>query len=135
MNPGVFLVPAIHEIAVAAEFAVATEKPYAYALANRPTFDVGTKGIDPANQFMAGDSRPVDRKQAFYRGGIRVADPACLDANAYLIYTGIKKWFSYLREFSRFRNFDCSVCRVHIFSNFASLRSATLGRKLSQVVI
>jgi hypothetical protein len=104
MNAGIFLVSAVHEIAIAAEFAMATraaEKANTHPLTDRPALDTGTKGFDPPDDFMTWDARPIDRKQAFHRGGIRVADPTRLDANAYMIGTGIQKWLSYFREFSQ----------------------------------
>jgi hypothetical protein len=42
MNAGIFLVPAVHEVAAAAEFAIAAvtaEKPDANPLTNCPTLD------------------------------------------------------------------------------------------------
>ena len=95
MNAGIFLVPAVHEIAIAAELAIAAraaEKPDPHALTDRPALDTGTKRIDPADDFMAWDARPIDRKQAFHRAGIRVADPTRLDANAYLSRSCFTNW-------------------------------------------
>jgi hypothetical protein len=92
MNAGIFLVPTVHEIAVAAEFAVATktaEKPNPHALTDRPALDTGTKSVDASDDFMPRNARPLDRKESLYRCRIRVADPTCLDANAYLIGTWI----------------------------------------------
>src|SRR5262244_1888088 len=116
LNPGVFLVPAVHEVATAAELAVATgaaEKPDPRALTDRPSLDTGTKGIDPPDHFVAGDSGPVDRKQAFHSGGVRVADPASLHANAYLVRAGIHQRLLHFRELAPLRDLDCSVCRSH----------------------
>src|SRR5215831_20114242 len=48
MNAGIFLVPAVHEIAFAAELAIAAraaEKPDPNALTDRPALDAGTKRI------------------------------------------------------------------------------------------
>src|SRR5262249_41586809 len=120
LNPGVFLVPAVHEVATAAELAVATgaaEKPDPHALTDRPSLDPGTKGLDPPDHFVAGDSGPVDRKHAFHRGGIRVADPASLHANAYLVRAGIDQRLLHLRELAPLRDLDCSVCRSHRVSS------------------
>src|SRR5262249_8976406 len=125
MNAGKFLVAAVHEIAIAAELAIAAraaEKPDTHALTDGPALDTGTKRIDPPDDLMAGNARPVDRKQAFHRAGIRVAHPASLDANAYLVWTGIKKRLSYFRELSRSRDLDRSVCCVHFASDFVRLR-------------
>jgi hypothetical protein len=116
MNAGKFLVPAVHEIAIAAVLAIATktaEKPDPHALTDGPALDTRTKRIDPPDDFMAWNPRPSDRKESVHRGRIRVADPTCLDANAYLIGAGIQKWLSYVRELSRTREFDGPVCCVH----------------------
>src|ERR1700677_3726668 len=48
MNAGIFLVPTVHEIAIAAELAIAAkapEEPDAHALPNRPALDTGTKRV------------------------------------------------------------------------------------------
>src|SRR5262249_50958850 len=103
MNAGIFLVPAVHEIAIAAELAIAAraaETTAGHALTDRRALDAGTERIDPPDDFMAWDAGPVDRKQSFHSSGIRVADPTRLDANAYLIGTGIQKRLSYFRELS-----------------------------------
>src|SRR5499433_3910351 len=120
MNAGIFLVPAVHEIAVAAELAIAAraaEKPDTHALTDRPAPDTGTERIDAPDDFMARDARPIDWKESFNRACIRVADPARLDANAYMIGTGIQKRLSYFRELSRSRDLDRSICFVHIASD------------------
>src|SRR6516225_4232368 len=87
MNAGIFLVPAAHEIAFAAELAIAAraaEKPDTHALTDRPALDGGTKRIDPADDLVTRDPRPIDRKQSFHCARIRVADPTRLDADAHL---------------------------------------------------
>ena len=117
MNAGVFLVPAIHEIAVAAELAIATEageKPNAHALTRRPTSDTRTRRIDPPNDFMPWDARPIDRKQGFHCSGIGVENPTRLDANAHLTGTGIQERLIYFRALSRSRQCNCSVRCVHL---------------------
>jgi hypothetical protein len=55
MNAAIFLVPAVHEVAVAAELAIAAgaaEKPDPNALTDRPTLDAGTKRIDAADDLQ-----------------------------------------------------------------------------------
>src|SRR5215467_16331990 len=87
MNAAIFLVPAVHEIAIAAELAIAAraaEKPDPNALTDRPALDSGTKRIDAADDLMAWDARPIDRKQALHCAGIRMADPTRLDADPHL---------------------------------------------------
>jgi hypothetical protein len=94
MDAGKFLIPAVHQIAVSAELAIATgagEKPNAHTLTKRPTSDTRTKRIDPPDDFMPWDARPIDRKQGFHCGGIGVTDPTRLDPNAHLTGTGIQK--------------------------------------------
>jgi len=83
MNARIFLVPAVPEIAFAAELAIAAraaEKPDPNALTDRSALDAGTKRIDPADDLMTWDARPIDRKQSFHCARIRVADPTRLDA-------------------------------------------------------
>jgi hypothetical protein len=129
INAGIFLVPAVHEIAAAAEFAITTraaKKPDPHPLTDSPALDAGTKGIDAPDHFMAWDTRPVDREQAFHRAGIRVANPTRLYANPYLIGARVQKWFTYFREFSRSRDFYRFVGCVHIHP---------LGSELFQVMV
>ena len=56
MNAGIFLVPTVHEIAIAAEVAIAArtaEKSDTYTLPNRPALDTGTKRIDPPDELVS----------------------------------------------------------------------------------
>jgi hypothetical protein len=65
MDAGVFLVPAVDEIAISAELAIPTraaEKSDTHALTNCPTLDTRTKRIDPSDDFMARHTRPINRK-------------------------------------------------------------------------
>jgi hypothetical protein len=67
MNPGVLLVPAVHEVAAAAELAVAAgaaEEPDAHALTDRPALDTRTKRFDPADNLVTGNARPLDWEQS-----------------------------------------------------------------------
>jgi hypothetical protein len=60
MNAGKFLVPAVDEITVAAEFAIAAraaEKPDTDALTDRPALDARTQRIDPPDDLVAWDAR------------------------------------------------------------------------------
>src|ERR1700730_14830400 len=75
--------PAV-QIATPAELAIAAnpaEKPDTHALTDHPALDAGTKRIDAADDLMAWDARPIDRKQAFHCAGIRMADPTRLNAD------------------------------------------------------
>ena len=95
MNAGMLLVSAIHEIAIAAELAIAAraaEKPDTHALTDRPALDTRTKRIDPPDDLMAWNARPIDRKQAFDRGGIRVADSTRFDAETHLAGSWFTSW-------------------------------------------
>jgi hypothetical protein len=101
MNAAKFLVPAVHEIAAAAELAIAAraaEKPNSNALTDRPALNAGTKRIDAADDLMAWDARPIDRKQALHCAGIRMADPTRLGADPYR--TGS-------------RSLQCLLCQLH----------------------
>jgi len=92
MNAREPLVTTVHEITVSTEFAItarAPEEANTYALTNRPALDARAKGIDPSDYLVPRNARPADWKKGFYRAGIRMADTACFDANAYLIGTGI----------------------------------------------
>src|SRR5262249_46140120 len=84
MNAGIFLVPTVHEIAMAAELAIAAraaQKPDTHPLTDLPALDTGTKRVDPPDELVAWDARPIDREQALDRAGIRVTDPTRLDTN------------------------------------------------------
>jgi len=96
MNAGIFLVPTVHEIAIAAELAIAAkagEKSDANALTQRPALDAETKSIDAPHNFMPRNARPVNGKERFDGGCIRVADPTGFDANPHVTWTGIQKSF------------------------------------------
>jgi hypothetical protein len=61
-----FLIPAVHEVPVAAGTAVsaaAAEKAYADALADLPTFRTGTERINAPYRLVTRDTRPFDRKR------------------------------------------------------------------------
>jgi hypothetical protein len=67
------LVPAIHEIAVAAEFAItakAAKKSDAHALTDCPALNRGAKNVDASDDFVSWNSRPFDRKERFDCGRI-----------------------------------------------------------------
>src|SRR5262249_57330860 len=56
MNAGIFLVPPVHEIAIASEVALAArtaEKSDAHALPNRPALASGPNRIDPPYELVA----------------------------------------------------------------------------------
>ena len=87
VNAGVFLILAVHEITTTAKRAVAAraaKKSNTDPLTDGPTLDAGTQLVDSPNDLMAGDARPINRKESFHRAGIRVADSARLDADAHL---------------------------------------------------
>ena len=70
MNAGVVLVPAVHDVAAAAVFAVAAraaEKSDTNALTDRPALDTIAKRIDPAHGLVSGDAREGDTRGTFRR--------------------------------------------------------------------
>src|SRR5262249_44547083 len=95
MNAGILLIPTVYEITIAAELAIAArtaEKSDTHTLPNRPTLDTGTKRIDPPDELVARDARPIDRELALYRAGIRMTYPACLDTNPDLTRWGRRQF-------------------------------------------
>src|SRR6516165_6485384 len=62
MNAGIFLVPAVHEIAISKKLAIsagAAEKPHPDALTDFPTLHARTDSIDSSDDLMARDARPI----------------------------------------------------------------------------
>jgi hypothetical protein len=97
MNAGKFLVPAVDEIATAAELAIAAgaaKKPDTDALTARPALDTGTERIDPPDDLMTWDARPIDLKLALHCPGIGMTDPTRLDTDAHLAGPGACDVFS-----------------------------------------
>src|SRR5215510_3836545 len=130
MNPRVFLVATVHEIAISTEFAItarASQEADTNALTKRPALDARANGIDPPDHFVPRDARPADWKGGFHRAGIRVADTARLDAHTHLTRARIDQRFHYGCEFSRFRDLDCFIHCAHIvsfiFGSTSDLRS------------
>jgi hypothetical protein len=62
--------------------AAAAEKSYADALADPPPLHTRADGVDPTHRLVTWDTRPLDWKHSFDSAGVRMADPASLDANA-----------------------------------------------------
>src|SRR5215813_9783161 len=117
MNAGIFLVPTVHEIAIAAEVAIAArtaEKSDTDALPNRPALDTGTKRIDPPNELVAWDARPINGELALYRAGIRVADPTRLDPNPDLTRRGRRQFPLHHVQAAGLTGLHCAIaCRCH----------------------
>src|SRR5580704_12357651 len=93
MNAGIFLVPAVHEIAISTKLAIsasAAEKPHPHALADGPALHTGAKSIDTPDRFMPGYARPIDGEQTFHSAGIGMANSAGFDANAHLAGRGLR---------------------------------------------
>src|SRR5262249_62244991 len=91
MKAGISLVQTVHETAIAPEAPIparTAEKSDTHALPNRPALDTGTKRIDPPNEFVAWDARPINAELALYRAGIRGADPTRLATNPDLTRRG-----------------------------------------------
>src|SRR5262245_29361447 len=117
MNAGIFLVPTVHEIAIAAELAIAArtaEKPDTHALPNRPALHTGTKRVDPPDELVAWDARPIDRELALYRAGIRMTYPACLDTNPDLTRRRRRQFPLHHFEVAGLTRLHCAIaCRCH----------------------
>ena len=89
------LVLAAHEVAVAAVPtmpAAAAEKPYADALAGFPPLHTRADCVDATYRLVTGDTRPLDWKHSFDGAGVRMADPARLNANADMAGVRIQQW-------------------------------------------
>jgi hypothetical protein len=121
MNAGKFLVPAVHEIAVAAEVAItagAAKKPDSHTLTHRPALNASADGIYPSDDFMARDARPVDRKGPLDRASVGVANATGLHPNPHLTGIGINQRFHYGLEFAGLRDLNCFVGCAHMFSRW-----------------
>src|SRR5262249_25803545 len=117
MNAGIFLVPTVHEIAIAAEVAIAArtgEKSDTHALPNCPALDTGTKLVDPTDELVAWDARPIDWELALYRAGIRMTYPACLDTNPDLTRRWRRQFPLHHFQAAGFTRLHCAIaCRCH----------------------
>ena len=94
MNAGEFLIAAVYEVAFTAIFAIAaeaSEEANAHALPYLPALHIGAEHVDLADDFVAGNTGPIDRKHAFNRARIGVADTASLDTYPHLAWAGISK--------------------------------------------
>ena len=94
LHPGVALVDAVHEVAIAAILAVAAaaaEETDADALANLPALDPVSDHVDPSDRFVARDSRPLNRQNPLHRRRIRMAHATSLDADADVARRRIKQ--------------------------------------------
>src|SRR5215813_9081622 len=121
MNAGKFLVPAVHEIAVAAEVAItagAAKKPDSHALTHRPALNTSAHGIYPSGDFMARDARPVDGKGPLERASVGVANATGLHPNPHLTGIGINQRFHDGLEFAGLRDSNCFVRCAHMFSRW-----------------
>ena len=112
MNSRVFLVLIVHKVAAAAKFAItarASEKADADPLADLPTTNAGSHPVNSPDDLVAGNTRISNaRETSLDCRGVRVANTARLDANAYLVVAGILKrpprfselsWSPYLDAF------------------------------------
>src|SRR5215813_13312847 len=117
MNAGIFLVPTVHEIAIAAELAIAaraSEEPDAHTLTDRPALDTGTKRVDPPDELVARDARPIDGELALYRAGIQVADPTRLNTNPDLTRWGRRQFsLHHFQAAGLTRLHGAIACRCH----------------------
>src|SRR6516162_5067152 len=117
MNASIFLVPTVHEIAIATELAIAArtaQKSDTHALPNRPALDTGTKRVDLPDELVAWDARPIDRELALYRAGIRMTYPACLDTNPDLTRRGRRQLPLHHFQAAGLTRLHCAIaCRCH----------------------
>src|SRR5262247_3686447 len=116
MNAGILRVPTVHEIALAAELAIAAraaEEPDAHSLPNRPALDTGTKRVDPPDELVARDARPINGELALDRAGIRVADPTRLDTNPDLTRRGRRQFPLHHFEAARFGHLNGAISLCH----------------------
>jgi len=85
MKAGVALVPAAHEIPVAAELAIAAgaaQEPDTHPLTDDPPTDIGAQRVDPADDLVAGNAGIGDAGQdGVDRRRIRMAHTTSLDAD------------------------------------------------------
>src|SRR5262249_43258437 len=125
MNSRVFLVLTVHKVAAAAKFAIparAGEEADADPLADLPTANAGSHRVNAPDDLVAGYTRISNaRETSLDCRGVRVANTARLDANAYLVVAGIPKrpphcselsWSPYLNGFVGLTHFRSS----HSFS-------------------
>jgi hypothetical protein len=95
LHPRVALVGAVHEIAIAAVdtvSAAAAEEADADALVRLPALDAFSDCVDPADRFVAGHPRPLDRQYPLDRRGIGMAHAAGFDADADMTGRRIEQW-------------------------------------------
>src|SRR5262249_32941616 len=121
MSAGIFLVPAVHKIAVPAEFAItagAAQKPDSHALTDRPALNASADGIYSSDDFMARDARPVDGKGPLDRTRVGVANATGLHPNPHLTGTGINQRFHNGLEFAGLSDLNCFVRCAHMFSGW-----------------
>jgi hypothetical protein len=109
-----FLIPAVHEVAVAAGTTVpaaAAEKAYADALADLPAFHTGADHINAPHRLMTRNARQFDRKKPFDSEGIGMTDPARLNANADMAGVRVPQWLLCQFEFARADHMYSAICR------------------------
>jgi hypothetical protein len=90
-NAGVFLVPAVHEVAAATEIAIAAgpaEKSDAYSLTDAPALNTCADFVDPTDHLMARDSRKPDAGEDRVDGRrIRMANATGLNPDTHLTWS------------------------------------------------
>src|SRR5277367_2746060 len=109
---GESLVCAVHEIAVAAVFAIpaiAAEKAHADALADVPAFDAGADDIDLSNRFVTRHSRILDRQEPIHCYGVRMAHAAGFDADTDVPCGRIKQWLFGELQLAFAHHMDCAI--------------------------
>jgi hypothetical protein len=101
MNPSELLVLTVHELAIAAELAIATgatQEANAHSLAQLPTLHAFPERIDAPNGFMSRNTRPLNGEESFHCAGVRVANTASLNADTHLSCAGRSSLSLHQRE-------------------------------------
>src|SRR5262249_44143856 len=113
MNTAVFLVPAVHEIAIAAELTIAAgpcKKTYTHPLTNRTALNTGTKRIDPPDDLVTRTTPVADTGEtSIHCRRIRVADATRLNPQPHLARTRLRKQALDKIQCTWTCNLNCSI--------------------------
>src|SRR5262249_28659603 len=139
MNPGELLVPAVHEVATAAELAVAAgaaKKPDTHALTDRPALDTRTKRIDPADNLVSGHSRQNQARELSFDGcRVRMTYAAYFYPQAHLARSWLRQRASDEIQHTWTRDFNRSKGCAHLRSlqRFADFAFKSLSHGIAPV--
>jgi hypothetical protein len=95
--------------------ATAAEKAYPDALADLPAFCTGADHINAPDRLVTRDARPFDWKRAFDSEGIRMADPARLNANPDMAWVRVQQWLLCQFELARADHMYCAIRRSGLY--------------------